>query len=251
MRLVYLLLAFLTLGCSSDDQADVRYNRFVESLKPATRLGTISRLTQDGRSLYPAFSPGDSIVFYRRLLVATAEDAEGRTEEELVRPYGINVYNNDLYTLSEDYPYIRTDNIDLSRVPRRYGENTIKALESPDGKTIAFETALGDDRDSHTIYLAREDSITQLTYSDLPCFLERFSNTGKYISAVCGRDPTWIIIFDLDNQAAYRIERIENRLDFLTAFSSDDKMMAFIRSEKRFSYGFDFFGDVWLLRFND
>jgi len=251
MRLIYLSLAFLIFGCSPDKQADIRYDRFLESLKPATELGTISRLTQDGRSLYPVFAPGDSIVFYKRLLVTTAEDAEGRTEEELVRPYGINLINNELYTLSGDYPYLQADNIDPSRAPQGYGENTIRALESPDGKIIGFETAIGFNRDSHTIYLARGDSITQLTYGDLPCFLERFSNTGKYLSAVCGRGPTWIIIFDLENQVGYRIERIENRVDYLTAFSSDDKLMAFIRSDKRYSYGLDFFGDVWLLRFKN
>lgn len=250
MRLVHLSLALLIFGCSPDKQADIRYDRFLESLKPATEIATISRLTQDGRSIYPVFAPGDSIVFYKRLLVTTAEDAEGRTEEELVKPFGINLINNELYTLSGDYPYIRADNIDPSRVPRLYGENTIRALESPDGKTIAFETVISFDRDSHTIYLARGDSITQLTYGDLPYFLERFSNTGRYLSAVCGRGPTWIVIFDLENQVAYRIERTESRIDYLTTFSSDDRMMAFIRSDNRYSYGLDFFGDIWLLRFN-
>ena len=191
------------------------------------------------------------MIFYKRLLVATAEDAEGRTEEELVKPYGINLINSELYTLSKDYPYIPPNSVDLSRAPQKYGENTIRALESPDGKTIAFETIISFDRDSHTIYLARGDSIAQLTYGGLPHFLERFSNTGSYLSAVCGRGPTWIVIFDLENQVGYRIERTENRIDYLTAFSSDDKMMAFIRSDKRYSYGLDFFGDIWLLRLND
>jgi hypothetical protein len=251
VRFIFFPLAIIVLGCSPENEGDVRYNRFLESLKSAKDIGTISRLTQDGRSIYPVFAPGDSIVIFKRLLVATAEDAEGRTEEELVGYYGTNVYNNELYTLSRDYPCLQADNIDPSRVPRGYGENIIRALESPDGKTIAFEKTTGSARDSHTIYLAQGDSIIQLTYGDLPCFLERFSNTGKYLSAICGRGPTWIILFDLEKQVGYRIERIENRVDYLTAFSSDDKMMAFIRSEKRFSYGFDFFGDVWLLRFND
>ncbi len=251
MRFIFFPLAIFVLGCSPENEADIRYNRFLESLKSAKDIGTINRLTQDGRSIYPVFAPGDSIVIFKRLLVVTADDAEGRTEEELVGSYGMNVYNNELYTLSRDYPYIQADNIDPSRVPRGYGENVIRALESPDGKTIAFEKTTGSARDSHTIYLAHGDSIIQLTYGDLPCFLERFSNTGKYLSAICGRGPTWIILFDLEKQVGYRIERIENRVDYLTAFSSDDKMMAFIRSERRFSYGFDFFGDVWLLRFKD
>jgi hypothetical protein len=251
MRFIYLPLAFLILGCSPERQTEIRYDRFMESLKPSTEIGTVSRLTQDGRSIYPVFAPGDSIVFYRRLLVATAEEAEGRTEEELVKPYGLNLINNELYTLSGDYPYPLAENIDPSRMPHVYGEKTIRALESPDGEIIAFETAISFDRDSHTIYLARGDSITQLTYGDLPCFIERFSNTGKYLSAVCGRGPTWIIIFNLENHVAYKIERIENMMDYLTVFSSDDKMMAFIRSDNRYSYGIDFFGDIWLLRIND
>jgi hypothetical protein len=250
MRSVYISLVILVFGCSPEKKADIRYDRFSESLKPAAETGTINRLTQDGRSLYPVFAPGDSIVLYKRLLVTTAEDAEGRTDEELVKSYGINIVNNELYTLPGDYPYIEPDTVDLSRAPTKYGENTIRALESPDGKIIAFETVTGPDRDSHTIYLARGDSIMQLTYGDLPYFLERFSNTGKYLSAVCGRGPTWIIIFDLENNVGYRIERIEDRVDYLTAFSSDDKMMVFIRSDRRYSYGLDFFGDIWLLRFN-
>jgi hypothetical protein len=251
MKLIYPSLAFLILSCSPEKQTDISYNRFLESLRPATEIGTVSRLTQDGRSLYPVFSPGDSIVFYRRLLVTAAEDAEGRTAEELVKTYGINLINNELYTLAEDYSHYQADNIDPSRLPHGYGENIVRALKSPDGETIAFETALRFNRDSHTIYLSRGDSTIQLTYGDLPCFLERFSNTGKYLAAVCGRGPTWIIIFDLENNLGYKIERIENRVDYLIAFSSNDKMMAFIRSEKKYSYGLDFFGDVWLLRFNN
>lgn len=251
MRFYYLPLAFLIFGCSPERQTEVRYDRFKESLRPSTEIGTVSRLTQDGRSLYPVFAPGDSIVFYKRLLVSNAEEAEGRTEEELVKPYGLNLINNELYTLSGDYPYPFAENIDSSRIPHVYGEKMIRAVESPDGETIAFETAISFDRDSHAIYLARGDSITQLTYGDLPCFLERFSSTGKYLSAVCGRGPTWIILFNLENHVAYKIERIENMMDYLTIFSSDDRMMAFIRSDNRYSYGLDFFGDVWLLRFND
>lgn len=223
----------------------------MESLRPATELGTLTRLTQDGRAVLPVFGSGDSIIFFEMLLVTDPETAAGRKTEDIVKPYGVDVANKELYTLSADYHHPEEDSGKISDVPHGVGETVTKTLTSPDGKTIAYETITGSNKDSHTIYLVQGDSVVQMTYGDLPCFLDRFSNTGRYLSAVCGRNQTWIVIFDLESGRAYRIGRVEDRLDYMTAFSSDDKMMAFIRSQKKYSMGLDFFGDIWLLRFEN
>jgi hypothetical protein len=243
------ILVLLLLGCSPEEQQGIRPDRFLESLRPATEIGTLIRLTQDGRALLPTFGPGDSIIFFKMLLVTEPETASGRKTEEIVKPYGINVANRELYTLSSDYAYPEQDTRETTDIPVGFGETVTRTFKAPDGKTTAFETITGSDKDSHAIYLIQGDSVAQLTYGDLPCFLDRFSNTGKYLSAVCGRGPTWIIIFDLESGQAYKIERLEDRLDYMTSFSSDDKMMAFIRSEKKYSMGLDFFGDIWLFGF--
>lgn len=241
----------LLLGCSPEDKQPVHSDRFFESLRPASELGVLARLTQDGRALFPAFGPEDSIVFFEMLLVTDPETAAGREKEDIVKPFGVNVANKELYTLSSDYSYPEKNSRETSDIQHGFGENVVRAVEAPDGNTVAYETMTGRNRDSHTIYLIQGDSVIQLTYGDLPCFLDRFSSTGKYLTAVCGVDPTWLIIFDLQTGQAFKIERIEDRLDYMTAFSSDDRMMAFIRSEKKYSMGLDFFGDIWLFRFED
>ena len=251
MRSVIPPLILLFLCCSPEKQQEVHPNRFLESLRPASELGTLTRLTQDGRALLPEFGSGDSIVFFEMLLVTDPETAAGRKTEDIIKPYGVDVANKELYTLSADYRHPEEDTEEVSDVPHGVGETVTKTLRSPDGKTVAYETITGSNKDSHTLYLMQGDSVTQITYGDLPCFLDRFSNTGRYLSAVCGRGPTWIIIFDMRSGRGYRIERVEDRLDYMTAFSSDDKMMAFIRSEKKYSMGLEFFGDIWLLKFED
>jgi hypothetical protein len=251
MRAVTTILIILLLSCSPEEQQQVHRNRFLESLRPASEIGVLTRLTQDGRALFPAFGPEDSIVFFKMLLVTDPETAAGRETEDIVKPYGVDVASKGLYTLSADYPYPERSSRQTSDIQHGVGENVVRALEAPDGKTIAYETTVGRNKDSHTIYLIKGDSVVQLTYGDLPCFLDRFSSTGRYLSAVCGRDPTWIIIFDLESGRVYIVDRVEDRLDYMTAFSSDDRMMAFIRSEKKYSMGLDFFGDIWLFRFRD
>jgi hypothetical protein len=250
MRLPGIMLVFFLLSCASDSPQDLRYNRFIESLEPASEIGNFSRLTEDGRNLYPAFDPGDSIIYFRRLLVTEASDTTGRKPDELIKPYGIGIADGKLYTLSDNYVYPEGRSAESPSLNNRAGETVTRALSSPDGNTIAYETVVGTSLESHTVYLLRGDSTTQLTYGGMPCFVDRFSNTGRYLTVICGLENPRIIIFDLTENVGYRIETEGDHMDYMTSFSSDDHMMVFIRSEKKYSLEYDFLGDIWLMRFS-
>jgi hypothetical protein len=58
------------------------------------------------------------------------------------------------------------------------------------------------------------------------------------------------MVFDLKSNIAYRIERIGDYIDYMTNFSSDDKMMIFVRSDGKYMAGRDYFGDIWLVKFD-
>ena len=210
----------------------------------------LSRLTDDGRCGNPVFAAGDSMIYFERLLVADASDTTGRTPEELVRPYGIRISDKELYTLSQGYQIPERIGAPTGGLSERSGEKITLALQSPDGKAIAYETVIGNWRNSHTVYLSRGDSTFQLTYGDIPCFIERFSSTGRYLTVICGYEPSRIVLFDLEEDKAYMIHKDDNSLDYMTSFSSDDKMMIFIRSQKKYSIEYDFLGDIWLFRFS-
>jgi hypothetical protein len=57
-------------------------------------------------------------------------------------------------------------------------------------------------------------------------------------------------VFDLKTAKVYRIERSGDYIDYMTDFSADDRMMLFVRSDEKYSAGQDYFGDIWLVRFD-
>jgi len=249
MRPIRLIFLLSILTCSPEHPAEIRHNRFIETLNSAAQIGDLTVLTDDNRTIYPMFAVGDSIMYFRRLLVADAADTTGRNPEELIKPFGIRISDKQLYTLSEDYHYPEKAGIPTQGLPTRYGETIVWAVESPDGKTVAYETIVGRLQNSRIVYLARGDSTVQLTYGDIPCFIDRFSNTGRYLTVICGYGPSWIIIFDMEKNIGYKIDRDGDSVDYMTLFSSDDKSMVFIRSQKKYSYEYDFFGDICLFKF--
>lgn len=249
-REVFLLISLLLLACGSRKLSET--DRFRVLAVDATKIGVLQRLTDDDRSIYPVFGPGDTIVYFQRFLLPDVADTFAYFSDETVKPYGVNINDGQLYTLDGkvDFPSNRV--IEVSDLPKRAGEETIWGVASPDSGTFAFET-VPEGGKTHLIYLAWGDSIRQLSFGNIPCFLDRFSNTGRFLTAIYGTGPTWILIFDLKANLIFRIERPENdnaSIDYLTSFSPDDRMMLFIRSDKKYRLEQDYFGDIWLLRFN-
>lgn len=239
------------MACGSDRSRETV--KFKNLAIDALKSGALERLTDDGRSIYPNFGPGDTIVFYQRLLLTDLADTFAYFPEDIIKPYGVNIKNGELYTLEGKPGFPSAKEIDVSRLPQIMGEETVWGVRSPDSGTIAFETIPTKSKEkTHFIYLSVDDSVRQLTFGDVPCFIERFSNTGRYLTAVYNTGPTWLLIFDLKNNLLYKIERPESDgdiADYLTSFSSDDSMMLFVRSKKEYLWGNDYFGDIWLLKF--
>jgi hypothetical protein len=252
MKIRLIILAALLLACSSNKNKIALDERFRNEMIDAADIGKLTPLTQDGRSIYPIFAPGDTIVYYKRLLITDAVDTFIYKMDEMIKPYGIGISNGELYTLSKPYDYPSTRVVPPSDYPRRYGEKVDWALRSPaDSNVIAFETVTSDNENAiHILYLAIGDSIIQLSFGNISCFLDQFSNTGRYLSAIYDQGPTWIIVYDIKKGRCYRINHEGDSIDYLSIFSPDDSMMLFIRSDKKYRYGKDYFGDVWLLKFN-
>jgi len=239
------------MSCAPRQSKETADQRFKQSLLDATTRGSLKKLTEDGRNIYPIFSPGDSIIYFQRLLITSATDTFAYHPEDLVKPYGINILNGELYTLEGDYEFPIAKSIDPAKLPRQMDEKTLWGIWSPDSSKVAFETVYSTEGGVHYIYLQQGDSIRQLSYGATSCYLDRFSNRGRYLTAIYGNGPTWILLFDLEKDKIYKINRgsePDSMVDFMTIFSSDDSMMAFVRSEKKFRWGDDYFGDIWLLR---
>ncbi len=253
MRIMSVLLIMAASVACSKSQVD-ETKRFRDSALDAARIGSLERLTDDSRSIYPFFSPGDSIVYFQRLLLTDIADTFAYFQDEVVKPYGINVRSRELYTLEGNLGYPSNEELEITSLPKLKDEEAVYGLASPETGTYAFETIPDKSKErTHYIYLARRDSIQRLTFGEIPCFLDRFSSTGRYLTAVYGTGPTWLLIFDFATGQTYRIEREHSdstSIDYMTAFSSDDRMMVFIRSEEKYSWGRDYFGDIWLLKFN-
>lgn len=239
------------MGCGDEKTDNRKIDRFEKSLKPAAEIGKLERLTQDGRCIYPMFAPGDSIVYFRRLLATDEQAAVGKEVKDLVKPFGFNIYTKELFSLSSDYKYRHPDFMMQSKLPIISGEASTYGINSPDSGIFAFVTKENNVNRKGKIYLSKNDEYQQLTFGKISCYLERFSNSGKYLSGLLGWDPSSILIFDLDSGDAYKIRREGDFLDFLAAFSSDDKMFVFLRSERQFELDGTPFGDIWLLRFNN
>jgi len=250
-KITFTVILLITFSCGSEKSRELK--RFRDSAIDASQIGSYKKLTDDGRSIYPMFDPGDTIVFYQRLLLSDLADTFAYMPEQIIKSYGINIKNGELYTLEGKPQFPPAGVLDSTDLPKRKGEETVWGVLSPNGRTIAFETIREGDKDEiHIVYLARGDSVRQITYGDTSCFIDRFSNTGRYLTVVYGTGPTWLLIFDLQKGHLYRIERpdsIPESIDYLTSFSSDDRMMLFIRSAKIYQWGDDYFGDIWLLRF--
>ncbi len=250
MKKIVLILLTLSFCCAEDKQPAERPNRFLNSLKHASEISTLERLTQDGRCIYPMFAPGDTIIYFRRLLAPDNEAASGKDYKDLIKPFGININTKELLTLSTDYEYPALNHVDKTKLQEVAGESVTMGINSPDSGILAFETEEEGPSIDRKIYIYKNDQISQLTYGDISCYLEKFSNSGRYISALLDWDPSWIIIFDLETGNNYVIERENDLIDYMTGFSSDDRMMVFIRSDGRYNIDGSVFGDIWLFRFN-
>ncbi|OGC94491.1 MAG: hypothetical protein A2W25_01535 [candidate division Zixibacteria bacterium RBG_16_53_22] len=215
----------------------------------ATDIGTVTQLTDDYRSIYPVFGPGDTIVYYRRLLLTDAQDTFAYYPDELIKPYGKHISTGRLYTLSKASEFPSAREIDPVRLPHAFGKKPVFAVASPDSASYAFETVEGVNQ-VHTLFLVEGDSLRQISAGSVSCFLDRFSSTGRYLTAICGKVPTWILIFDLVDGGVYRIPHDGTYIDYLTSFSSDDRMMLFIRSNNAYRYGRDFFGNIDIFKFD-
>jgi Tol biopolymer transport system component len=172
--------------------------------------------------------------------------------DETIKPYGININNGELYTLDGKIGFPSNRVLDIRDLPKQPGEETVWGVASPESSVFAFETTRSDKK-THLIYLAIGNTIRQLTFGDISCYIDRFSETGRYLTVVYGTGPTWILVFDLRTNHIFRVERPDNDkpiIDYLTSFSPDDRMMLFIRSDKKYRWERDYFGDIWLLRFN-
>lgn len=249
MKAFWASVLLLVLACSSRKSDGWSDDRFLGSLVDINATATVSMLTSDGRSIYPLFSPGDSIVFFKRLLITEPSDTFTYQASELVKPYGININNGELYTLSSDYEYPSSQSLDPSLLPRRYAEKTVWGLKSPAGPLTAFETVTDSKEETHLVYLTIGDSIEQITYGKISCFIDRFSNTGRYLSIIYGRGPTWILIYDINRKTMYRISRHDELVDYMTWFNTDDSAMLFVRSDKNYRLAGDYFGDLGLVKF--
>jgi hypothetical protein len=250
MRKTVLLILILALCCSNEKTPMERPDRFLDSLHHASEISTMERLTQDGRCIFPMFAPGDTIIYFRRLLAPNNEAASGKENKDLIKPFGINIKTRELLTLSSDYTYPEVTYADNKKTPSVGGETVTVGILSPDSAVTAFETVSGGNDLKSKIYIQRGDHLSQLTYGDISCYLERFSNSGRYLSALLDWDPSWILIFDLKSNNEYVIERQTDLIDYMTYFSSDDKMMVFIRSDGSYTADQLVFGDIWLVRFN-
>jgi len=249
--LTILTVLLLTLSCADEKKTYVQSNRFWDSLIDATEIGELEQITDDGRFLLPYFAPGDSILIANRLLATDAETASRLTKDQISGIMGININTKDIFKLSK-YPNYPTNNLyqdSLSSVPLY--EYFTYAIQSNDSSVIAFETIIDVNTNQRAVYISKEDSVYQLSYGDLSCSLDRFSNTGRYLTALIGNNKTWVIIFDLQSGKAYKIPNDEERPDSMIAFSSDDKMIAFVRSEGLVSNENNYYGDIWIFKFKE
>jgi len=248
-KMLLMVVSLVFLVCSRDGKQG-NSRGFRAALKDATAIGTITQLSNDWRSIYPVFDPGDTIAFYRRLLLTDVQDTFAYYENERIRPYGVNIYTGELYTLSKNCEFPPSRELDPTKLPNDFGKKPTFAIASPDSVSYAFETVDGQSQ-VHTLYLVEGDSLRRITDGDVSCFLDRFSNTGRYLTAIYGKIPTWILIFDLIEGGVYRIPHDSDYVDYLTSFSSDDHKMLFIRSNRQYRYGRDFFGNIQLFTFTD
>jgi hypothetical protein len=247
---VLLFIIPVLLACGSRKLSDT--DRFRSSAIDVTKVGRLQWLTDDDRSIYPVFGPGDTIVLFQRFLLPDMADTFAYFPDETVKPYGVNISSRQLYTLGRKIDFPSNRALKISGLPKRPGEETVWGVASPESGTFAFETIPKGNK-THLIYLVRGDSVRQLSFGEIPCFIDRFSNTGRFLTAVYGTGPTWILIFDLEANLIFRVERPLNdsaSIDYMTSFSPDDSMMLFIRSDRKYSWERDYFGDIWLLSFN-
>jgi hypothetical protein len=249
MKWLLLFLSLTVLSCSEGEKG--RRSAFPERAVDVATTGSLKQLTDDNRSIYPVFGPGDTIVFYQRLLITDPQDTIGYFREEWVKPYGIHFESGELYTLSAAREFPSQRQLDPSSIAPEYANDAVFAIQSPDSNVYAFETVTGDDG-NHTIFLSSDGFIKQLSDGETHYYLDRFSDTGRYLTAIRGKGPTWVVIYDLQKQRAFRIPHGDTAtIDYLTSFSSDDARMLFIRTDRKYSWGRDYFGDIWLYTFGN
>jgi hypothetical protein len=189
MKKIFPMVLILILGCGEDEPPGQKVDRFLKSLNPASDVSTL-----------------ESIVYFRRLLAADNEAASGMDYKDLIKPFGLNLNTRELLTLSADYSYPPLNYADTTEFPVISGEPVSIGIKSPDSGTFVFETTEKGPLGKSKIYLRQKDMLSQLTFGDVSCHLENFSSSGRYISALLGWDPSWILLFDLENEKNYKIE---------------------------------------------
>jgi hypothetical protein len=244
-------MIILSVACGKEN-ADIRkFDRFENSIRPASEVGSLERLTQDGRCIYPMFAPGDTIVYFRRLLAENSEAASGKEYKDLIKPFGINIRTGELLILSTDYFYPAPNYLEKSKWPYISGETISYGITSKDSGLMVIETIRQELSGISRLYTIKDSMLSQLTFGDHSYFLEELSKDGKYLTALMDWDPSSILIINLISGEKYRIEPESGLTDYMTNFSSDDKMIIFVRSYKRYNLDGTVFGDLWLFRFNE
>lgn len=239
----------LLFGCGGEKTSNRKYDRFENSIKPASELGSVERLTQDDRCIYPMFAPGDTIIYFRRLLAGNSEAASGKEYQDLIKPFGININTGELLTLSQDYYYPAPNFAKLKDLPSIADETVTHGLISKDSSIIVMEAVRPGFSGLSRLYTFRDSILSQLTFGNHSCFLEELSNDGEYITVLLDLNPSHLLIINLKSGDKYEIAPENQLLDYMSKFSSNDKMIVFIRSDKRFVLNDTVFGDIWLFRF--
>jgi hypothetical protein len=169
---------------------------------------------------------------------------------ELIRTQAIDVRSRELFEIAGEFEYDRPEISDTGNLNPKQGEVINFAIKSPESGVLAYEAYPSGNINRSLIYLLKNDTLSQLSGGPEPIYLDRFSKTGRFVTANYGDSLTRIIVYDLfDFNRPYIISGFGFFVDYMTAFSSGDSMMTFIRSEQKYSLGNEPFGDIYLVRF--
>jgi len=250
MKKVSVLFMILALNCSDNKQQLENKDRFSSNFTSMDEIALIEQITNDGKCLFPSFAEGDSIIMFKRLLVNAPEDTFGRAINDMVKNYGINIATKELYNIGGIYDYPRPLAAEPESLKPKTGEIISWAAELKEKGLLAYESYPIGNPNQSNIYLLKNNILEQLSVGPRPVYLDRISNSGRFLSAIYGDSLSRIILYDILNEnRVYVIKGFGFFVDYMTSFSSTDSMMVFIRSNQKFAIGTEPFGDIFLVRF--